>query len=61
LLRECFRLNQRRLINPVDLVLVARPSIGRCQFDEVQSDFLVALRRAGLLREATDDTSSARE
>lgn len=51
LLRECFRLNQRRLSRPVDLVLVARHSIvGRMQ-GQVEKDYLTALRRAGLLND----------
>jgi ribonuclease P protein component len=50
LLRESFRLNQNLLVQPVDLILVARPSIvGKC-FSQVERDFLASLRRAGLLK-----------
>ena len=51
LLRESFRLHRARLVEPVDLVLVARPSIVRKRFVEVEKDFLTSLRKAGLLRE----------
>jgi len=61
LLRECFRLNQRLLAQPVDLVLVARPSIATRSLNEVQSDFLAALRRAGLLRDSAAELPSAHE
>ena len=52
LLREAFRLHQHDLPAPVDLVLVARPSISGRGFPEVERDFLTALRRAKLLRPA---------
>jgi ribonuclease P protein component len=52
LLREAFRLHQLELAQPVDLVLVAQPSIAGKAFLEVERDFLSALRRAGLLKEA---------
>src|SRR5262245_15692285 len=44
LLRESFRLHQHGLAQPVDLVLVARQSIGAKAFAEVERDFLSALR-----------------
>jgi ribonuclease P protein component len=50
LLRESFRLNQLRLVQPVDLVLVARPSIVGKEFAVVERDFLAAMRKAGLLK-----------
>jgi ribonuclease P protein component len=51
LLREAFRLNQHCLTKPVDIILVARPSIvGRTQAN-VQADFVAALRRARLYRD----------
>jgi len=53
LLRESFRVNQARLIEPIGLVLIARPSIARKGFLEVERDFLTSLRKAGLLRELT--------
>ena len=52
LLRESFRVHQHHLAVPVDLVLVARPSIVQRRFTEVERDFLAALRRARLLRPA---------
>jgi len=50
LLREVFRLHQWDLSRPVDLVLVARPSIVGKRYREVEADFLRALQQAGLLR-----------
>jgi len=50
LLRESFRLHQNEFKQPVELVLVARPSIAECGFAGVEKDFLMALRRAGLLK-----------
>ncbi len=50
LLREAFRLHQNELREPVDLVLVARPSIGDKNFAVVERDFLITLRKAGLLK-----------
>jgi ribonuclease P protein component len=44
LLRECFRLHQRELARPVDLVLVARPSIAGKKLADVETDLLRALR-----------------
>ena len=53
LMRESFRLHQRELAGPVDLVLVARPSIVGKGFAEVERDFLATLRRARLLKQAS--------
>jgi ribonuclease P protein component len=50
LLRESFRLHQHDLAQPVELVLVARNSIAGKKFDDVEKDFLGALRRAKLLK-----------
>ena len=50
LLRESFRLHQHEFTQPVELVLIARPSIARRGFAEVEKDFLAALNRAGLLK-----------
>ena len=49
LLREAFRLHQHDLAGPVDLILVARPSIVGRAFAEVERDFLTALRKGRLL------------
>ena len=51
LMRESYRLHQYELAHPLDLVLVARPSIAGKGFAEVEKDFLTSLRKAGLLRE----------
>jgi ribonuclease P protein component len=48
LLREGFRLHQRDLARPVDLVLVARPSIAGKTFAEVENDLMRVLRQARL-------------
>ena len=52
LLRESFRLHQLEIERPVDLVLVARPSIAGKKFAEVERDFLKALTQARLLKQA---------
>ena len=49
MLREAFRVHQRELTQPVDLVLVARQSIVGRGLAEVEKDFVATLRRAGLL------------
>ena len=46
LMRESFRLHQHELGVPVDLVLVARPSIAGKKLAEVERDFLRVLRQA---------------
>lgn len=50
LLREAFRIHQHEFTQPVDLVLVARPSIAEKAFGGVERDFLTTLRKAGLLK-----------
>jgi ribonuclease P protein component len=50
LLRESFRLHQRELAQPVDLVLVARASIATKAFAGVEKDFLQALRKAKIIK-----------
>ena len=52
LLREAFRIHQLELAQPVDLVLVAQPSIAGKAFQDVERDFLGAMRKARLLKEA---------
>jgi ribonuclease P protein component len=51
LLRESFRHHQYELAKPVELVLVARPSIANCDYARVEQDFLTSLRRAGLWKQ----------
>ena len=50
LLREVFRLHQHDFAQPVDLILIARPSIRGKPLADVERDFLTTLRKAGLLR-----------
>ena len=50
LLRESFRQHQHELARPVELVLVARPSVAGRDFAGVEKDFLAALKRAGLIQ-----------
>ena len=50
LLRECFRLHQYGLAQPVDLILIARSSAVGRKLAGVEKDFMTALKRAGLLR-----------
>ena len=50
LLRQSFRVHQHELAQPLDLVLVARPSIAGKGFSAVEKDFLTTLRKAGLLK-----------
>jgi ribonuclease P protein component len=52
LLRESFRLHQHELAQPLELVLVARPSIVGKGLAEVERDFLTTLRKTGLLKPA---------
>jgi ribonuclease P protein component len=48
LIREGFRLHQRELARPVDLVLVARPSIAGKKLADVEIDLMRVLRQARL-------------
>src|SRR5258706_1949907 len=47
--REIFRKHQHELLQPVDLVLVARNSSANKDYHELEKDFLTTLRKAGLL------------
>lgn len=58
LMRESFRLHQHQLAGPVDLVLVARPSIAGKAFSVVERDFLTILAKAGLLKRETQSGSA---
>lgn len=49
LLREVFRINQHKLKQPLDLVLVARKSIAGKKIFAVEADFLRALRQGQLV------------
>ncbi len=50
LMREAFRVHQHDLAEPIDLILVARPSIAGKALASVERDFLTTLRKAGLLK-----------
>ena len=50
LMREAFRLRQHDLVQPAELVLVARPSIVGKSLAKVAHDYEVLLQRAGLLK-----------
>jgi ribonuclease P protein component len=52
LLRESFRQHQHELAQPVEIILVARNSIARRTFAEVEKDYLTALNRAKLLKQS---------
>jgi ribonuclease P protein component len=49
LLRECFRLHQRALRQPVEMVMIARRSLVGRQYDAVEKDFLAAMHDAKLI------------
>jgi|YelNatPaOPRAMG01_1025707.scaffolds.fasta_scaffold00801_23 ribonuclease P protein component len=59
LLRECFRLHQLDLAQPAEVVLVARQAIVGKSLREVESDFLKALRKAGLLRQPSSGATAS--
>ena len=61
LLREAFRLHQPHLSQPVDVVLVARQSIVGKRFDDVAEDYVAALKKARLYREASEGAEPNRE
>jgi ribonuclease P protein component len=52
LLRECFRLHQAEFGQPLDLVLVARSGILGKKLPQVETDFLKAMRKAGMIKSA---------
>ena len=49
LLRECFRLHKYEFINKIDLILIARKSIAKYSFHEVEKDFIELLKKSDLL------------
>jgi len=59
LLRESFRLHQYELLQPVELVLVARRSIAGRSFHSVERHFLSLLKKAGLLPQKAAPTYAA--
>jgi ribonuclease P protein component len=57
LLRETFRVHQHDFTEPVDLVLIARPSIAAKMMADVERDFLTLLRKAGLVKQSNPSIS----
>ena len=51
LMRECFRLHKKKLRSEVDLILVARKSIAKKSFFDVEKDFIALLKKCNLLSE----------
>src|SRR5688572_3571208 len=51
LMREAFRLNQKNLAQPVDMVLVGRQSIVEKHLSKVEADLVRALKTANLWKE----------
>ena len=51
LMRECFRLHKKKLLSEVDLILVARKSIAKKNFFDVEKDFIALLKKCNLLSE----------
>ena len=49
LLRECFRLHQHALRQPVEMVMIARRSLVGRQYAAVEKDFLAAMHDAKLI------------
>ena len=49
LIRECFRLHQHALRVPVEMVLIARPSMAGKHFAAVEAAYLNLLREAALV------------
>ena len=49
LIRECFRLHKYKFINKIDLILIARKSIAKYSFHEVEKDFIELLKKSDLL------------
>ena len=53
LIRECFRLHKYEFINKIDLILIARKSIAKYSFHEVEKDFIELLKKSDLLSRDT--------
>ena len=49
LMRECFRLHKKKFLSEVDLILVARKSIAKKSFIDVEKDFIALLKKCNLL------------
>ena len=49
MIRECFRLHKYEFINKIDLILIARKSIAKYSFHEVEKDFIDLLKKSDLL------------
>jgi ribonuclease P protein component len=53
-LREIYRLNEAQFLPGYDIVVVARSRAAEAEFSALQSAYLSAARRLGLLREAAE-------
>ena len=53
LMRECFRLHRKELLRKVDLILIARKSIAKHSFRDVEKDFITLLKKCELLPNST--------
>lgn len=51
LMREAYRLNRSRLRGGFDVVLSARSNISSAKMQDVEAEFLVLSRKAGILKE----------
>jgi ribonuclease P protein component len=49
LIRECFRLHKKNFIRKIDLILIARKSIAKYSFHDVEKDFIKLLKKCDLL------------
>ena len=49
LLRECFRLHQHALRQPVEMVMIARQSLVGRKYSSLERDFLTAMQDAKLI------------
>lgn len=54
LLREAFRLNRFRFTGPSDVILLARPAIGKARCADVEKDLLDLARKVGLMARAAE-------
>ena len=49
MLREVFRLNRVRLLEPVDVVCIARNGVQSCSYADIHDEVLAAFKRQRLL------------
>ncbi|MEK7814172.1 MAG: ribonuclease P protein component, partial [Candidatus Desantisbacteria bacterium] len=53
LLREAYRLNKNKLVQGLDIVLVAKKMITNLTFHEVEKNLLYIFKKANILRKET--------